>query len=53
MSEIRQAFAHPEARAAATAEAAPYDRISLRDHVVEVEIGAFQAERGVDAAGGF
>nr|WP_321510581.1 dihydroneopterin aldolase [uncultured Celeribacter sp.] len=47
MSEIRQAFAHPEARAAATAEAAPYDRISLRDHVVEVEIGAFQAERGV------
>ncbi len=26
---------------------APLDRISLRDHIVEVEIGAFQAERGV------
>ncbi len=25
----------------------PLDRISLRDHIVEVEIGAFQAERGV------
>lgn len=25
----------------------PLDRISLRDHTVEVEIGAFQAERGV------
>ena len=24
----------------------PYDRISLRDYTVEVEIGAFQAERG-------
>ncbi|AJE48190.1 dihydroneopterin aldolase [Celeribacter indicus] len=47
MSEICQAFDHPEARAAATAGEAPHDRISLRDHVVEVEIGAFQAERGV------
>lgn len=47
MSEIRLAFDHPEARAAATSGDAPLDRISLRDHVVEVEIGAFQAERGV------
>lgn len=47
MSEIRQAFDHPEARAAATAGQAPHDRISLRDHVVDVEIGAFQSERGV------
>ncbi|EKE73366.1 MULTISPECIES: dihydroneopterin aldolase [Roseobacteraceae] len=47
MSEIRQAFEHPEVRASATAAEAPHDRISLRDHVVEVEIGAFQAERGV------
>ncbi|WP_416351238.1 dihydroneopterin aldolase [Celeribacter halophilus] len=47
VSEIRQAFEHPETRAAATSGAAPLDRISLRDHVVEVEIGAFQAERGV------
>ncbi|MEZ5912601.1 MAG: dihydroneopterin aldolase [Paracoccaceae bacterium] len=45
-SEIRLAFAHPEARAEATAGADPRDRISLRDHVVEAEIGAFQTERG-------
>ncbi|HBT02397.1 MAG TPA: diguanylate cyclase, partial [Citreicella sp.] len=44
--EIRLAFAHPAERAIATADEAPRDRISLRDHVVEVEIGAFQAERG-------
>lgn len=29
------------------ADDTPLDRISLRDHTVEVEIGAFQAERGV------
>jgi len=45
-SEVHLAFAHPESRAAATADA-PLDRISVRDHIVEVEIGAFQAERGV------
>jgi dihydroneopterin aldolase len=45
-SDIRLAFAHPEARAEASAPADPRDRISLRDHVVAVEIGAFQAERG-------
>jgi len=45
-SDIRLAFAHPEERAAASATADPRDRISLRDHVVEVEIGAFQKERG-------
>ncbi|WP_353472991.1 dihydroneopterin aldolase [Salipiger sp. H15] len=44
--EIRLAFAHPDERAIATAGDTPRDRISLRDHVVEVEIGAFQAERG-------
>jgi len=48
-SETTLAFAHPAARAEATAPAAgaPLDRISVRDHTVEVEIGAFQAERGV------
>ena len=46
-SDTRLAFAHPSERAAATAGNDPLDRISLRDHVVEVEIGAFQAERGV------
>ncbi|MCE8518003.1 dihydroneopterin aldolase [Ruegeria pomeroyi] len=45
-SEIRLAFAHPSERSEATASRGPLDRISLRDHVVEVEIGAFQAERG-------
>ena len=49
-SDIRLAFSHPEARAEASAEASaaadPRDRISLRDHVVEVDIGAFQLERG-------
>ena len=45
-NEIRLAFAHPSKRADATAPDGPLDRISVRDHVVEVEIGAFQAERG-------
>jgi 7,8-dihydroneopterin aldolase/epimerase/oxygenase len=40
------AFAHPEERARAMAGADPVDRISLRDHVVEADIGAFQQERG-------
>ena len=45
-SDIAQAFAHPEERSIASATADPRDRISLRDHIVEVEIGAFQKERG-------
>ncbi len=44
--DVAQAFAHPAARADAMRDGAPLDRISLRDHIVEVEIGAFQAERG-------
>ena len=43
--EIRMAFAHPSERAEASASQ-PCDRISLRDYTVEVEIGAFQQERG-------
>lgn len=43
--DIHLAFAHPEERAAAIA-AGVLDRISLRDYIVTVEIGAFQAERG-------
>ncbi|WP_299627310.1 dihydroneopterin aldolase [uncultured Tateyamaria sp.] len=46
-SEIRLAFSHPSERSEATATTTPLDRISVRDHTVEVEIGAFQAERGV------
>jgi dihydroneopterin aldolase len=45
-SDIRLAFAHPAERSIATASDVPHDRISVRDHLVEVEIGAFQAERG-------
>jgi dihydroneopterin aldolase len=45
-SEIKWAFAHPDERSRGTSGAEPLDRISLRDHIVEVEIGAFQAERG-------
>ena len=45
-SDIRLAFAHPEERSLASASADPRDRISLRDHIVDVEIGAFQKERG-------
>lgn len=45
--EITQAFAHPSLRADAMTHCDNVpDRISLRDHIVEVEIGAFQAERG-------
>ncbi len=43
--DIRLAFAHPSERAEASNQT-PCDRISLRDYVVEVEIGAFQQERG-------
>ncbi len=45
-SEISLAFSHPADRAEATSGPNLLDRISLRDHIREVEIGAFQAERG-------
>ncbi|MBP7000144.1 dihydroneopterin aldolase [Amaricoccus sp.] len=47
MNETAIAFEPPHVRAAASAEGQPPDRISLRDHVRAVEIGAFHAERGV------
>ncbi len=53
MSEIGQAFAHPEERSRALSQGSLPDRISLRDHIVEVEIGAFQAERGTTQRVGF
>ncbi|WP_136637103.1 dihydroneopterin aldolase [Pseudooceanicola onchidii] len=43
---ISQAFGHPLERAEALAGAELRDRISLRDYITEVEIGAFQQERG-------
>lgn len=45
-TDTHLAFAHPEERAAASAGASPRDRISLRDHVITADIGAFQQERG-------
>ena len=45
-SEIHLAFAHPSERSVATDDGMPLDRISVRAYAVDVEIGAFQAERG-------
>ena len=45
-NEIYLAFAHPKERSEASEVDMVHDRISLRDHIVEVEIGAFQSERG-------
>ena len=48
-NDTRLAFAHPSERAQATAPGGNgglRDRISLRDYITEVEIGAFQQERG-------
>lgn len=46
-SELKTAFSHPEARAKALSGDAARDRISLRDHIVDADIGAFEDERGV------
>ena len=45
-NEIYLAFAHPRERSEASETETVHDRISLRDHIVDVEIGAFQSERG-------
>ncbi len=45
--ETSLAFDAPQARSLATSAGDPLDRISVRDYTREVEIGAFQAERGV------
>ncbi|PZQ49280.1 MAG: diguanylate cyclase [Rhodovulum sulfidophilum] len=47
MQETMIAFAAPEARAGAAEGGQPLDRISVRDDVRAVEIGAFGSERGV------
>jgi dihydroneopterin aldolase len=48
MDDIGLAFQPPHLRAAATREDRLPDRISLREHVRSVEIGAFAAERGLE-----
>ena len=45
-NEIYLAFAHPKERSEASETETVHDRISVRDHIVDVEIGAFQSERG-------
>lgn len=45
--EIQLAFGHPLARAEAHSGAGGLDRISMSDLEREVEIGAFQTERGI------
>lgn len=47
MDETAIAFELPHARASATHAGPPLDRISVRDYVRAVEIGAFRTERGV------
>jgi 7,8-dihydroneopterin aldolase/epimerase/oxygenase len=47
IDETYLAFEPPVARSAATSSGENLDRISVRDYLREVEIGAFQAERGV------
>ena len=44
------AFASLEERSRSASGGDEWDRLSLRDHVVEVEIGAFQSERGATQA---
>lgn len=46
-NETSLAFDAPQARSLATNPDDPLDRISVRDYTRDVEIGAFQAERGV------
>ena len=47
MDETAIAFEPPHVRASATHAGPPLDRISVRDYVRDVEIGAFRPERGV------
>jgi len=47
VTKVPSAFAHPESRAKAMALPGVADRLSLRDHIVSVEIGAFQGERDI------
>ena len=46
VDELKLAFEHPQERSKELLEINPLDRISLRNHIREVEIGAFHSERG-------
>ena len=47
MSELSEAFVCPVDRSVATAGSKMLDRISVRDYIVNAEIGAFKVEHGV------
>ena len=47
MDETAMAFELPHVRASASHSGPPLDRISVRDYVRDIEIGAFRTERGV------
>ena len=47
MSELSEAFVYPVDRSVATAGSKMLDRISVRDYIVDVEIGAFKVEQGI------
>ncbi|MEM9522514.1 MAG: dihydroneopterin aldolase [Pseudomonadota bacterium] len=45
-NDIHLAFADLAGRSSSEDASTPLDRIALRDYIVDVEVGAFQAERG-------
>ena len=47
MNDLDEAFLYPVDRSLATAGSKMLDRISVRDYIVNVEIGAFRIEHGV------
>ena len=47
MSELNEAFVCPFDRSVATAGSKMLDRISVRDYIVDAEIGAFKVSMGV------
>ena len=47
MNDLDEAFLYPVDRSLATAGSKMLDRISVRDYIVNVEIGAFRVEHGV------
>ena len=47
MNDLDEAFLYPFDRSLATARSKMLDRISVRDYIVNVEIGAFRVEHGV------
>ena len=47
MSELSESFVYPVDRSVATAGSKMLDRISVRDYIVDVEIGAFKVEQGI------